>query len=72
MLRIVAPPLRFARLLLAMTAFGALGAPVVAGDPWRVGQPLPDVRLPSIDGGAEVALSSFRGRRLLLIEFASW
>lgn len=39
---------------------------------WVVGEPLPDLRLPTIDGRETVALSSLRGQRLLLIEFASW
>ena len=36
-----------------------------------VGEPLPDLRLPTIDGGTR-SLSSFRGRPLLLVEFVSW
>ncbi len=37
-----------------------------------VGQALPDVRLPTLDREGAVRLSSFRGKKLLLIEFASW
>lgn len=37
----------------------------------RVGEAFPDLRLPTIDGGT-LSLSSLRGRKLLLIEFASW
>ena len=39
---------------------------------WQVGQPLPHVHLPTIDGKEEMDLSSFRGKKLLLVEFASW
>ena len=39
---------------------------------WQVGQPLPHVHLPTIDGKEEIDLSSFRGKKLLLVEFASW
>ena len=37
-----------------------------------VGEPLPDLRLPTLDRKGAVRLSSFRGKKLLLIEFASW
>jgi len=55
---------------------GALPADPLADDPFArpplaPGAPLPDLRLPTIDG-ATLALSSFRGTKLLLIEFASW
>ncbi len=38
----------------------------------RVGQPHPDFTLPSIVDRAPVSLSQFRGRKVLLIHFASW
>jgi hypothetical protein len=38
----------------------------------RLGEEHPDVRLPTIDRADWLALSDFRGRKLLLIEFASW
>ncbi len=38
----------------------------------RVGQPHPDFTLPSIVDGEPVSLSQFRGRKVLLINFASW
>jgi len=37
-----------------------------------VGQLFPDLELPTVDGKSTVRLSELRGRRLLLIEFASW
>ena len=42
-----------------------------ARPPLTVGEPLPDLRLPTIEGET-LALSSYRGQKLLLIEFASW
>ncbi len=56
--------------LLAMTL---LAGPAAAqfGNPWKLGEPVPDLRLPTI-GGDTVALSDFRGKKVLLIEFASW
>ena len=37
-----------------------------------VGELLPDLELPTIDGTRTIQLSELRGQRLLLIEFASW
>lgn len=36
------------------------------------GQPHPDFLYPRIDNGEQVALSQFRGKKVLLIHFASW
>ena len=38
----------------------------------RVNRPHADFTLPNIADGSPVALSSFRGRKVLLIHFASW
>ena len=38
----------------------------------KVGQRHPDFTLPRIDDRAPVSLSDFRGKRVLLIQFASW
>ncbi len=38
----------------------------------RVGQTYPDFLLPRIDNGKAVSLSQFRGKKVLLIHFASW
>jgi len=40
--------------------------------PPRVGQPHPDFTLPNIEDRAPVSLASYRGRKVLLIQFASW
>jgi len=37
-----------------------------------VGEPHPDFALRSIDDGRTVSLSDFRGKKVLLIHFASW
>ena len=58
--------------LLATAAGGLLAVNAAAQTSWQVGQPLPHVHLPTIDGKEEMDLSSFRGKKLLLIEFASW
>ena len=36
------------------------------------GKPLPDIVLPSLDGGRPVRLSEYRGQKLILQIFASW
>jgi hypothetical protein len=38
----------------------------------KVGQRHPDFTLPTIGDRAPVALSNFRGKKVLLIQFASW
>lgn len=37
-----------------------------------VGQPHPDFILPNIKDGSAVRLSDFRGKKVLLVHFASW
>ncbi len=38
----------------------------------RVGQVHPDFVLPSIEDGAAIKLSDFRGKKVILMHFASW
>jgi peroxiredoxin len=38
----------------------------------KVGEKHPDFTLPRIDDDAPVSLSNFRGKKVLLIQFASW
>ena len=38
----------------------------------EVGMSFPDFELPTIDGARTLRLSDLRGKRILLIEFASW
>jgi hypothetical protein len=54
---------------LASTTAAAAEAPVVGRE---VGQLFPPIVLPSLDGKRTMALSEFRGKKVLLIEFASW
>ena len=52
----------------------AVGQQAAVADEYRLqaGQPHPDFVLPRIDNGEPVALSQFRGKKVLLIHFASW
>jgi peroxiredoxin len=47
------------------------GIPASAAPP-KVGERHPDFTLPGIADGKPVALSDFRGKKVLLIQFASW
>lgn len=38
----------------------------------RVGERHPDFTLPAIGDGRPVSLSEFRGKKVLLIQFAAW
>ena len=38
----------------------------------KIGQRYPDFTLPRIDDRTPVSLSDFRGKKVLLIQFASW
>ena len=38
----------------------------------KVGQPHPDFTLPRISNCEPMSLSKFRGKKVLLIQFASW
>ena len=56
----------------AAVAF-ALTAPALAGGPPpTVGQHYVAFTLPDIETGKAVSLSDFRGKKVLLIQFASW
>ena len=46
--------------------------PVAAGYAPAVGARHPDFTLPAIANGKPVSLSDFRGKKVLLIQFASW
>ncbi len=51
----------------------AEGPQELTTDSWNtVGQRIPAVELPRIDGRGTVDLGTLRGRKLLLIHFASW
>lgn len=63
-------------ILRTLCMVGTLGlispGPVADSYEPRVGQRHPDFSLPSIHDGTPVSLSQFRGRKVLLIQFAAW
>ena len=63
--------LRFA--LLAAALGGAPPLSLKAEElPVRVGQPFPALVLPSLADESPLSIEQFRGRRVLLHQFASW
>lgn len=60
--------------LLSAAACLTWAPPVAAADTYRpqIGQPHPDFVLPRIDNGKPTSLSQFRGKKVLLVHFASW
>ena len=52
--------------------FGSTPHASAASSAPEVGQSHPDFTLPTIGDRTPVSLSSFRGKKVLLIQFASW
>jgi peroxiredoxin len=52
-------------------AIALLGMVTIASAGTRPGEVHPDFHLPQVDGGSG-RLSGYRGKKLLLIHFASW
>jgi hypothetical protein len=65
--------MRSRALLLAMPILLATGTPSRAA-PYapKIGQRHADFTLPDIATGKPISLSDFRGKKVLLIQFASW
>ncbi len=53
-------------------AFCAIGSGSQAAAPPAVGERHPDFTLADIATGKPVSLSDFRGKKVLLLQFASW
>jgi len=62
----------FLILAAAACVYASVGPACAAGYSPRVGEPHADFTLPSISGGKGVSLSAFRGKKILLLHFASW
>lgn len=60
--------------LYALALLGLVLMVSVQAEPYapRVGHQHPDLTLPRIDNGEALSLSGLRGKKLLLIHFASW
>jgi hypothetical protein len=55
-----------------LLALPAAAVPQGGAGIFREGAPLPHLELPTIDGARAIDLASLRGKRTLLIQFASW
>ena len=55
-------------LVLTSMAAGAAAQP----HGFRVGEPVPDLVLPSAEDGSPLSLADYRGEKLVLHVFASW
>ena len=68
-------PQRFAPLVLSILAplLSALASPAHGAATWepRVGEPFPDLVLPTLEGSMK-SISDFRGQKVILHVFASW
>lgn len=60
------------RVVLLLAVLLTCSTAAAQNTPYRVGDPLPELRLPTLSGQRTIDLAQFRGKRLLLIEFASW
>ena len=60
-----------ARMAIALVCLTLAAGSTLAFEP-KVGEPLADFTLPRIDNGEPASLSDYRGRKVLLIMFASW
>ncbi|MEE8452089.1 MAG: hypothetical protein V3R99_09250 [Thermoguttaceae bacterium] len=60
--------------LIAVVCGVGLAAAIASADGYRpqIGRLHPDFTLPKLADGSPVSLSQFRGRKVLLIHFASW
>jgi hypothetical protein len=62
--------------LLALLSSALLGTPPLPASaqevPVRVGEPFPALVLPSLEDGSPLSIEQFRGRKVLLHQFASW
>jgi hypothetical protein len=56
----------------AFTLFADESHSQIANYSPQVGQPHADFILPSIDDGSPIQLSDYRGKKVLLMHFASW
>ncbi len=69
------PPSRIPALIVGFLSLSSIAAgQAAAHDSYslKVGEAHPNFVLPNIDDGSVVALSQFRGKKVLLIHFASW
>ena len=60
------------KLLLASLLLALAGPTLISARQVKVGEPMPDFALSSVEGKNIVRLSDYRGRRVLVFTWASW
>ncbi len=55
---------------IALAALSVVGH--TSSGPVRVGEPVPDFALPTVDGKKTVHLSDLRGKKVIVFAWASW
>lgn len=58
--------------LFLILAWATGGWPQGSGSGFEVGEPFPNVTLPSAEDGSPLSLADFRGQKVILHIFASW
>lgn len=58
--------------MLTAALVGQESRPAGPGPVIKVGEPFPDLVLPSLEDGRPVSLAQFRGKKVILHVFASW
>lgn len=62
---------RHQNILIAVLMLLASSVPVF-GQALQIGQPAPDFAVAALDGETTIRLSDFRGRRVLIFNWATW
>jgi hypothetical protein len=65
----ISVPVRLAAVLLAASQ---MAAPQEPSARFKVGEPFPDLVLPSAGNGRPTSIAQYRGKKVLLHIFASW
>ena len=62
------------QVILAGTALLAINGIAAQADPpkFAIGEPFPNLTLPSMEDGSPTSITNFRGKKLILHVFASW
>jgi len=59
-------------LVAAASVYASVAPACAAGYSPRVGKSHADFTLPSVNGGKAISMADFRGKKVLLLHFASW
>lgn len=62
------------KVIVAGAALLAMSGVAAQADPpkFAIGEPFPDLTLPSLEDGSPASITVFRGKKIILHVFASW